>query len=135
MHESQRTNSHSQPTPQVGNLNRSRCDVVPSSIGPSPPTTRVGNLVRRRRDVVDSVGSRFGTQQNETGSSQTTTLPIHQPSRRSASPSPNENSVQSRPPKHPRRTRIQTRAFIEPEMEPDRQAHLETVRLSNNSSD
>ena len=135
MRESQRTNSRSQPTPRVGNLNGRRRDVVPSSIGSSQPTPRVGNLVRRRRDVVDSVGSGLGTQQNETGSSQTTTLRSRQPSRRSPSPLPNEDSVQSRPPKRPRRTTIQTREFIEPEKEPDEPAHLETVHLSDDSSD
>ena len=95
----------------------------------------MGNLVRRRRDVVDSVGSGLGTQQNETGSSQTTTLRSRQPSRRSPSPSPNEDNVQSRPPKRPRRTTIQTGEFIERETEPEGQAHLETVRLSDHSSD
>ena len=135
MRESQRTNSRSQPTPRVGNLNGRRGDVVPSSIGSSQPTPRMGNLVRRRRDVVDSVGSGMGTQQNETGSSQTTTLRSCQPSRRSPSPSPNEDNVQSWPPKRLRRTTIQSREFIEPKMEPDGQAHLETVRLSDDSSD
>ena len=135
MRESQRSNSRGQPTSRVGNLNGRRRDVVPSSIGSSQPTPRVGNLVRRRPDVVDSVGSGLGTQQNETGSSQTTTLRSRQPSHQSPSPSPNEDNVQSRPSKGPRRTTIQTREFIEPEMEPDGQAHLETVRLSDDSSD
>ena len=135
MREAQRTNSCSQPTPRVGNLNGRSCDVVPSSIGSSQPTPRVGNLERHRRDVVpDSVGSGLGTQQNKTGSSQMTTLPSRQPSRRSPSPSPNEDSVQSRPPKPPRRTTLQTREFIEPETEPDGQAHQETVRLSDDTS-
>jgi len=135
MREPQRANSHSQPNPRVGNLNGRRRAVVPSSIGSSQPTPRVGNLVRRRRDVVPAtVGSGSGTQQNETGSSQTT-LRSRQLSRRSPSPVPDENSVRSRPPKRPRRTTIQTRAFIEPETEPDGQAHLEPVRLSDDSSD
>ena len=135
MRESQRTNSRSQPTPRVGNLNGRRRDVVPSSIGSSQQTPRVGDLARRRQDVVaDSVGSSLGTQQNETGSSQTTTLRSRQPSRWSPSPSPNEDRVQSRPPKRPRRTTIQTREFIEPETEQDGQARQETVRLSDDSS-
>ena len=136
MRESQRANSRSQPTSRVGNLNGHRRDVVPSSIGSSQPTPRVGNLARRRCYVVsDSVGSRLGTQQKETSSSQTMTLRSHQPSRRSTSPSPNENSVQSRPPKRSWRTTIQTGEFIEPETEPDGQAHLEKVHLRDNSSD
>ena len=77
----------------------------------------------------------MGTQQKEMGSSRTTTLHSRQPSRRSPSPSPNENSVPSRPPKRPRRTTIQTGEFIEPETEPDGQAHLETVHLCDDSSD
>ena len=135
MRESQGTNSRSQPTPRVGNLNGRRRDVVPSSLGSSQPTALVGNLVRRRRDVVNSVGSGLGMQQKETGSSQTTTLRSCHLSRRSPSPSRNQDSVQSRPPKPPRRKTIQTREFIEPEMELDGQAHLETVRLSDDSSD
>ena len=79
--------------------------------------------------------SGLGTQQKETGSSQTTTLRSRQPSCRSPSPSPNQNSVPSRPPKRPRRTTIQTGEFIEPETELDGQAHLETVLLSDDSSD
>ena len=62
-------------------------------------------------------------------------LRSRQPSRRSPSLSPNKKSVPSRPPKCPRRTTIQIGELIEPETEPDGQAHLETVRLSNNSSD
>ena len=77
----------------------------------------------------------MGRQQNEMGSSQTMMLRSRQPSRRSPSPSPNEDSVRSRPPKCPRRTTIQTREFIEPETEPDGQAHLKTVSLSDDSSD
>ena len=38
-------------------------------------------------------------------------------------------------PKRPRRTTIQTRAIIEAQAEPDRQGHLETVYLSDDSSD
>ena len=136
MHESQRANSHSQPTPQVSNLNGRRRDVVPSSIGSSQPTPRVGNLALRRLDVIpDSVGSRLGTQQTETGSSRATTLRSLQPSRWSPSPSPNENSEPTRPSHRPRRKTILAGEFIEPETEPDGQAHLETVRLSDDSSD
>ena len=136
MHELQRDNSNSQPTPRVGNLNRPRRDVVLSSIGSSQPTPQVGNLARHRHEVVpDSVGSRLGTQQKETGSTQTTTLRSRQPSRQSPSPLPNENSVLSKPPKRLWRTTIQTGEFIKLETEPDGQAHLETVRLSDDSSD
>ena len=48
---------------------------------------------------------------------------------------PNEDSVQSRPPKRPQRTTIQTREFFKPETESDRQTHLEMVNLSDDSSD
>ena len=90
----------------------------------------MGNLVRRRRNVVDRVGSKLGMQQNQMGSYQTTTLRSRQPSCWTPSPLPNEDSVQSRPPKRPRRTTIQTREFLEPEMEPEGKADLESVRLS-----
>ena len=136
MRKSQRANSRSQPTLRVGNMNGHRRDVVPSSIVPSYPTLRVGNLARRRRNVIpDSVGSGLGKQQNETGSSRTTLVRSHQPSWWSPSLSRNENSVPSRPPKRTRRTTIQTGEFIKPEPEPERQAHLEKVRLSDDSSD
>ena len=135
MRESQRTNSRSQPTLRVGNLNGRRCEVVPSSIGSSQPTPRVGNLVRCIRGVVDSMGFGLGTQQNKTGNPQTTTLRNCQPSRRSPSPSPNEDSVHSSPSKPARRTTIQTRGFIEPEIAPVGQPHLEMVHLCDNSSD
>ena len=62
-------------------------------------------------------------------------LLIHHPSCRSQSPGLGETGVLARPPKRPRRTTIQTRANIEPEAEPDGQGHLETVHLSEDSSD
>jgi len=126
----------SQPTPRLGNLNGHRRDVVPDTMASSQPTPRVGNLNmnRRRRDVVpDPIGSGSGMQADQSGSSQT--LLTHQPSRQSQSPGPGETGVLARPPKRPRRTTIQTRANIEPEAEPDRQGHLETVPLSDDSSD
>ena len=101
-----------QPAPRVGNLNMNggRCEIVP-----------------------DPIGSGSGMQADKSASSQT--LLIHQPSRRSQSPGQGETGVLARPPKHPRRTTIQTRANIEPEADPDGQGHLETVHLSHDSSD
>jgi len=130
------TTGSSQPTPRVGNLNGGRRDVVPDTMASSQPAPRVGNLNMngRRRDVVpDPIGSGSGIQADESGSSQT--LLTHQPSRRSQSPGPGETGVLARPPKRPRRTTIQTRANIEPEAEPDGKGHLETVNLSDDSSD
>jgi len=126
----------SQRTPQVGNRNRRRRNVVPDTMASSQPTPGVGNLNMNgyRHDLVpDDIGSASGMQADKSGSSQT--LATHQASRRSQSQGPGETGVLSRPPKRPRRTTIQTRANIEPETEPDRQAHLETVHLSDDSSD
>jgi len=130
------TMGSSQPTPRVGNLNGRRHNVIPDTMASSQPAPRVGNLNMnwRRRDVVpDRIGSGSGMQEDESGSSQT--LLTHQPSRRSQSPGPGETGVLARLPKRPRRTTIQTRANIEPEAEPDGQGHLETVHLSDDSSD
>jgi len=130
------TMGSSQPTPRVGNLNGRRRNVVPDTMGSSQPAPRVGNLNMngRRRDVVpDPIGSGSRMQADESGSSQT--LLTLQPSRRSQSPGPGETGVLARPPKCSRRTTIQTRANLEPEAEPDGQGHLETVHLSDDSSD
>jgi len=160
MHWQRQTNSRSQPTTGAGNLIEFRPDVVPEIIGSSQRTPRVGNLNGHRRNVVpdtmascqpaprvgnlnmngcrrnvvpNPIGSGSGMQGDESGSSQT--LLTHQPSCRSQSPGPGETRVLARPPKRPRRTTIQTRASIEPEVEPDGQGHLETVYLSDDSSD
>jgi len=159
MHRQRQTNSRSQPTNRAGNRIERRCDVVPETMGSSQPTPRVGNLNGRRRNVVpgtmassqpaprvgnlnrnagrrdvvpDPIGSGSGMQAAKSGSSQT--LSTHQPWRPSQSPRPSETGVVARPLKRARRTTIQTRANIEPEAEPDGQGHLETVHLSNDSS-
>ena len=130
------TRGSSQPTPRVGNLNGRRHNVIPDTMASSQPAPRVGNLNMngRRRDIVpDPIGSGSGMQADESGSFQK--LLTHQPSRRSQSPGPGEVRVLARAPKSPRRTTIQTRANIAPEAEPDGQGHLETVDLSDDSSD
>jgi len=130
------TMGSSQPTPRVGNLNGHRGDVVPDTMASSQPAPQVGhmNMNGRRGDVVPNpIGSGSGMQADESGTSQT--LLTHQPSRRSQSPVPGETGVLARPPKRPRRTTIQTRANIEPQAEPDGQRPLETVHLSDDSSD
>jgi len=154
------TMGSSRPTPRVGNLNQRRRDLVPDTMASSQPTPRIGNVNGRRpnvgrdtmassqpapqvgnfnmnggrRDVVsDPIGSGSGMQAEESGSAQT--LLTHQPSRRSQSPGPGETGALARPPKCPRRTTIQTRVNFEPEAEPDGQGHLETVHLSEDSSD
>jgi len=130
------TMGSSQPTPRVGNLNGRRRNLVPDTMASSQPAPRVGtlNMNGRRRDVVpDPIGSGSGMQADKSGSSQT--LLTHQPSHRSQSPGLGETGVLARPPKHPRRTTIQTRSNIEPEAEPDGQGYLETVHLSDDSSD
>jgi len=126
----------SQPTPGVGNLNVRRRNVVPDTMASGQPAPRVDylNMNQHTRDVVpDPIGSGSGMQADESGSS--LTFVTHQPSRRSQSPGPGETWVLSRPPKRPPITTIQTRANIEPEAEPDRQRHLATVYLSDDSSD
>ena len=131
-----RTNSRSQPTARVGKLKWGGRDIGPSFIASGQPLLRVGNLARRRCDVIpDSMGSGLRTLLNASGSSQTRTFPCSQTSPRSPSPSPNQNSVQSKPPKRPRRRTIQTREFIKPTKEPDGQALQETVYFSVHSSE
>jgi len=126
----------SQPIPLFGNLNGPRCNVLPDTMASSQPAPRVGNLNMngRRHDVVpDPIGSGSGMQAEQSGSSQT--LLTHQPSHESQSLSLGETRVLERLPKRPRRTTIQTRANIKPEVEPERQGHLETVHLKDDSSD
>ena len=130
------TMTFSQPTPRVGNLNGLGRNVVPDTMASSQPATQVGNLNMngRRRDIVpDPFGSGSEMRPDESGSSQT--LLTHQPSRRSQSPCLGETGVLARLPKRPRRTTIQTRANSEPKAEPDRQGHLQTIHLSDDSSD
>jgi hypothetical protein len=148
-------NSSSQPTPRAGNLNGRRREIIPDSMGSSQPTPRLGNLSRRRRDVIpDSMGSnqttsrggnlngrrrdvvladrvsRSGTQQSESGSSNTAGS-----SGRNSSPPPIARRLLGRPAKRLRSSTIQTTAYTEPEMEPDGQGHMEPVRLSDDSCD
>ena len=121
----------SQPTPRIDNLNGGRRDVVPDIMVSSQQTPRIGNWNGRRRDVVpDPIGSRSGMQPDESGISL-----LNQASRQSKSPVPSGAGVLARPPKRSRRTTIQTTANIEPETEPNGQGHLETVHLSDDSSD
>jgi len=91
--------------------------------------------VRRRRDVYPPLWDPDRERSKTQRAAPRRHCGAAQLSRRSPSPAPDENSVLSRPPKRPGRTTIQTRAFIEPETEPDGQAHLEPVRLSDGSSD
>lgn len=151
------SNSRSQPTPRVGNLNGRRRDVVPDTMGSSQPTSGVGRQNRRRRDIVpDTVGSGqptprmgnlngrtravvpatrgsgSGTQQSEFGSSHSTP-PNNQLSNNNSSP-PIVGCLQ-RPPKRPRRSTIQTNSYNEPEQEPDGQGHMEAFGLRDDSSD
>jgi len=88
----------------------------------------------RRGDVVPAlIGSRSVMQADEAGRSQT--LVTNQQSCRSQSSGLGESGVLARQPKHLHRTTIQTRANKEPETDPDRPGHLETVHLSDHSSD
>jgi len=148
-------NSSSQPAPRVGNLNGRRRDIIPDSMGSSQPTPRVGNLGRRRRDVIpDSMVSnqptsrggningrrrdvvpadrlsRWVTQQTESGRSNSA-----ESSRRNSSPPPIARGLLARQAKRLWSSTIQTRAYTEPEIEADRQGHMEPVRLSDDSSD
>jgi len=121
----------SQPSPQVGNLSRRRCDVIPDSMGSNQPTSRGGNMNKGRRDVVPGDRlCRSVTQQPESGSSNS-----RQSSGRNSSPPPIVRGLLARPAKRLRRSTIQTTAYTEPEMEADRQGHMEPVRLSDDSSD
>ena len=158
----EQANSRNQPAPRVGNLARRRRDVLPDSMGSTLSTPRVGNQNGGRREVVPdfmgstsqltpgvqasnqngrrrdvvlgSQGSESGSQQNQSGTSRKTRSNC-QPSRPSPSHGPNKTSVLARQHKLPRRSIIQTRAYIEPGTEPDGQEHLETVHLSDDSSD
>ena len=128
----------SKSTSRVGIQHGRRRKIVPDSMGSTSqlnPRVQASNQNGRRRDVVlGSRGSGSGSQQNQSGTSWTTQS-NGQPSRRSPSPGPNETSVLARQHKRPRRSTIQTRAYIEPGTEPDGQEHLETVNLSDDSSD
>jgi len=129
------TIASSQPTPRVDNLNGCRRNVVPDTMASSQTAPRVGdlNMNGRRHDIVPNpIGSGSGMQADESGGSQTPLT--HQPSRLRQSSRPCETGVLARPPKRQRRTTIQTRANIEPEAEPDGQGRLETVHLSDDSS-
>jgi hypothetical protein len=150
------SNSRSQPTPRVGNLNGRRRDVVPDTMGTSQPTSGVGRQNRRRRDIVPDTmgsgqptprmdtlngrtraavpatrGSGSGTRRNEIGSSHSTP-PNNQLSNQNSSPIA---GCLQRPPKRPRRSTIQTNTYNEPEPEPDGQGHMEAVQLCDDSSD
>jgi len=84
-----------------------------------------------RRDVVPADRlSRSVTQQTESCISNTADS-----SGRNSSPPPIAIRLLARPAKHLRRSRIQTTAYTKPEMEADRQGHMEPVRLSDDSSD
>ena len=85
----------------------------------------------RRRDVVPADRlSRSLTQQTESGSSNSA-----ESSGRNSSPPPITRRLLARPAKRLRSSTIQTTAYTEPSMEADRQAHMEPVRLSKDSSD
>ena len=103
-------------------------------MGSSQPTPRVGNLNGRRREVVRANrGTGSGTQHDESGSSHSTP-PNSQLSSRNSSPAP-IGGVRRRLSKRPRWSTIQTTENTEPETEPDGQGYIETVRLSDDSSD
>jgi len=86
---------------------------------------------RHRRDVVPADRlSRSVTQQTESRISNSADS-----SGRNSSPQAIAIRLLARPAKHLRRSRIQTTAYTEPEMEADGQGHLEPVRLSDNSRD
>jgi len=110
----------------------------------SLPAPRVGNLYRGRRDAVPvNRRSGLGTRRTESGSSHSTrTLPAEsasshgaQSSGRSFSPPQITRRLVSRPAKRPRRSTLQTTAYIEPQGQPDAQPHIETVYLRDDSSD
>jgi len=106
-------NSRSQPTPQVGNLNKRRRQVVP--------------------DGIRSARSRSGTQQNQSSSSPST-LPNEQPSHGRPTP-PNATGALERSPKRPRRWTIKSTTYTNIETEPDAQVPGETSRLGDDSSE
>jgi len=110
----------------------------------SQPTSQVGNLERRRRDAIPAqMGCRSETQQTESGSSHSTrTLPAEsnsshgtQLSGGSSSPPQTTRRSTSRPVKRARRRTLQTMVYSEPEGEPDSQQQIATVCLSDESSD
>ena len=106
-------NSRRQPTPRVGNLNRGSCQVIPDGI----PSRR----------------SRWGTQQNQSGSSPSI-LPNEQPSHVRPTP-PNATGALEKPPKRPQRRTIQSTTYTNIKTEPDAQVPTETVCLCDDSSD
>jgi len=121
----------SQPTPQVGNLSRRRRDVIPDSMRSNQPTSRGGNISGRRRDVVPADRlSRSVTQETTSVSSHSAEL-----AGRNSSAPPIARGLLVRPAKRLRSSTIQTTAYTEPEMEADRQGHMEPVRLSDDSRD
>jgi len=106
----------------------------------SQPAPRVGNLYRHRRDAVPvDRGSGSGTQRTETGSSHSTrTMPAEscssrgtRSSGRSSSPPQSTRRLLSRPSKRPRRSTLQTTAYTDPDAQPQ----IDTVRVSDDSSD
>ena len=127
-----------QSTPRVDNLNKRRREVVPDSMKSTSQLTRgtqASNKNCHRCDVLlGSRGSRLESQQNQSGTSRTTHS-NYQPSRQSPSPGPKETNVFARQHKRPRGSTIQINPYIKPWTEPDRQEHLETVHLSENSGD
>ena len=100
-------------------------------MGSYQPTSRQGNLNGCGRDVVlqDRV-SRSGTQQSESGSSNTAGS-----SGRNSSPWPIARRLLGRPAKPLPSITIQTTAYTEPETEPDGQGHMEPDRLSEDTTD
>lgn len=118
--ESQRAISTSLWSPQVGNLNGRRHEVVPSSIGSSQPIPVVRNLVQPRYDLIpDSEKSGLARHPKKTRKSKKKSFHNRQPSHQSPCPWLNETSVLSRP-KRPQRTIIQTSTFIEAKTESHR---------------
>ena len=110
----------------------------------SQPTAQVGNLERRRYDAISvQRGSSSGIQRTKSGSSHSTrTLPAEscsshgiQSSSHSTSPPQTARHPTSRPVKGIRRSTLQITAYSEPEREPDIQRQIETVLLSDKSSD
>jgi len=119
----------SQPTPPLGDLSWPRRDIIPDSRESNQPTSRGANLTGRRREIVPADRlSRSVTQETESGSSNSPELS-------------GCNSAQQivrqllAPPAHRLWSIIiQKIAYTEPEMEPDRQGHMEPVRHSDDSS-
>jgi len=100
-------------------------------MGSNQPTSRGGNMNGRRRHVVPADRlSRSRTQQTESGSSNSAVS-----SGRNSSPPPIARQLLARAAKRLRSSTIQTIAYTEPEMEADRQGHMEPVCLSDDSHD